>query len=73
MTTVEKQKSDVVLQYLRPRKKFPSVWCPGCGNGIVMGAFIRAIDKLGYSKDEIESLFADKSIGSPERPGRSKR
>jgi 2-oxoglutarate ferredoxin oxidoreductase subunit beta len=53
MATAEKQKSDVVLQYLRPRKKFPSVWCPGCGNGIVMGAFIRAVDKLGYSKDNV--------------------
>ncbi len=53
MATAEKQQSDVVLQYLRPHKKFPSVWCPGCGNGIVMGAFIRAIDKLGYSKDNV--------------------
>ena len=49
----EKQKSDVMLQYLRPKKKFPSVWCAGCGNGTVMGAIIRAIDKLGYTKDEV--------------------
>ena len=53
MTTAEKQKSDVMLEYLRPKKHFPSVWCPGCGNGIVMGAFIRAIDKLGWSKDNV--------------------
>lgn len=53
MATAEKQKSDVVLKYLRPKKKFPSVWCPGCGNGIVMGAFLRAIDKLGYDKDNV--------------------
>ena len=53
MTTAEKQKSDAMLNYLRPKKHFPSVWCPGCGNGIVMGAFIRAIDKLGLSKDEV--------------------
>ena len=53
MATAEKQKSDAVLHYLRPHKKFPSVWCPGCGNGIVMGAFIRAVDKLGYSKDKV--------------------
>lgn len=53
MATAVKQKSDKVLSYLRPKKKFPTVWCPGCGNGIVMGAFIRAIDKLGYSKDEV--------------------
>jgi len=49
----DKQKSDIMLQYLRPKKKFPSVWCAGCGNGVVMGAIIRAIDKLGYSRDEV--------------------
>ncbi|MDF1545796.1 MAG: thiamine pyrophosphate-dependent enzyme, partial [bacterium] len=53
MATAIKQKSDVMLDYLRPGKKFPSVWCPGCGNGIVMGALIRAIDKLGWDRDNI--------------------
>jgi len=49
----EKQKSDVILKYLRPRKGMPTVWCAGCGNGIVMSAIIRAVDKLGLSKDEV--------------------
>lgn len=53
MATAVAQKSDVILEYLRPRKKFPSVWCAGCGNGIVMSALIRAIDRLGLSKDEV--------------------
>jgi len=53
MPVAEKQRSDVILSYLRPKKKFPSVWCPGCGNGIVMSALIRAIDKLGYKRDEV--------------------
>ncbi len=53
MATTEKQKSDITHKYLRPQKSFPSVWCPGCGNGIVMGAFVRVVDKLGYSKDEV--------------------
>jgi 2-oxoglutarate ferredoxin oxidoreductase subunit beta len=48
-----KQKSDVFLQYLRPKKKFPNVWCAGCGIGTVMGAMVRAVDKLGLSKDEV--------------------
>ncbi len=52
-TAAEKQKSDVILQYLRPRKKFPSVWCAGCGNGIVMGALIRAVDRLAIPKDNV--------------------
>jgi 2-oxoglutarate/2-oxoacid ferredoxin oxidoreductase subunit beta len=40
-------------EYLRHDKKFPHVWCPGCGNGIVMGALLRAIHTLGLSKDEV--------------------
>jgi len=32
---------------------FPNVWCPGCGIGIVLGAFIRAVDRLEIPKDEI--------------------
>jgi 2-oxoglutarate ferredoxin oxidoreductase subunit beta len=42
-----------VYEYLRHDKKFPHVWCPGCGNGIVLGAMIRAIDRLAYRKDDI--------------------
>lgn len=40
-------------EYLRHDKKFPHVWCPGCGNGIVLSALLRAIHRLGLSKDEI--------------------
>jgi 2-oxoglutarate ferredoxin oxidoreductase subunit beta len=59
MTTAEKdkaaqkQKSDVILDYIRPHKKYPSVWCAGCGNGIVMSAIIRAVDRLGYDRDNV--------------------
>ena len=34
------------------RDNLPHIWCPGCGNGIVMSAFARAMEKLGYSQDE---------------------
>ncbi|MBN1434260.1 2-oxoacid:ferredoxin oxidoreductase subunit beta [Candidatus Fermentibacterales bacterium] len=40
-------------RYLRAKKKFPHVWCPGCGIGIVMGSIIRAVDALGWKKDDI--------------------
>ncbi len=43
----------LIHKYLRHDKKFPHVWCPGCGIGILLGALIRAIDRLGYTKDEI--------------------
>ncbi len=43
----------LIHKYLRHDKKFPHVWCPGCGNGILLGSLIRAIDKLGLEKDEV--------------------
>ena len=45
--------TQLIHKYLRHEKKFPHVWCPGCGNGIVLGALIRAIDRTGFTKDEI--------------------
>lgn len=41
-----------VTDYLR-KKKLPHIWCSGCGNGTIMGALIRAVAGLGYSKDDI--------------------
>jgi 2-oxoglutarate ferredoxin oxidoreductase subunit beta len=43
----------IIHKYLRHDKKFPHVWCPGCGIGIMLGALIRAIDRIGYEKDEV--------------------
>lgn len=43
----------LIHKYLRHDKKFPHVWCPGCGIGIMLGALIRALDRVGYEKDEI--------------------
>lgn len=41
-----------VRGYLRERF-FPHMWCSGCGHGIVLNSLIRAIEKLGFSKNEI--------------------
>jgi 2-oxoglutarate/2-oxoacid ferredoxin oxidoreductase subunit beta len=43
----------LIHKYLRHDKKFPHVWCPGCGIGIMLGALIRAIDRIGFGKDEV--------------------
>jgi 2-oxoglutarate ferredoxin oxidoreductase subunit beta len=43
----------VAYSYLRQTKRFPNVWCSGCGIGIVMGALIRAVDRLGLAKDDV--------------------
>ncbi len=47
------QRSDITHKYLRAKKKFPNVWCAGCGIGIVMGSLIRAIDKLELDRDNV--------------------
>lgn len=41
-----------IKKYLRERF-FPHLWCPGCGHGIVLNGLLRAVDKLGMSKNEI--------------------
>lgn len=46
-------RDSIIFNYLRPKKKFPHVWCPGCGHGIVMGSLIRAIDELKLDKDDV--------------------
>ncbi|WP_292656696.1 2-oxoglutarate ferredoxin oxidoreductase subunit beta [Nitratifractor sp.] len=39
-------------EYLRT-DKMPTLWCWGCGDGVILKAFIRAIDKLGIKKDDM--------------------
>ena len=39
--------------YLRPSKKLPTVWCAGCGLGIIMSAMIRAVARLGVEKNDV--------------------
>ncbi len=53
--TVKKQKVSVPFDYdkfLR-KGKLPHIWCPGCGHGIVLKSMLRAIDKIGWTKDSI--------------------
>ncbi len=41
-----------VKDYLRERF-FPHLWCPGCGHGTVLNGLLQAIEKLGFSRNEI--------------------
>ena len=47
------QEQHSAYSYLRQTKKFPNVWCAGCGIGIVMGALIRAIDRMRLDKNDV--------------------
>ena len=40
----------LVEKYFRPGR-LPHIWCPGCGNGVITGAIVKAVDKQGLSKD----------------------
>lgn len=50
---IPQSESRIHERYLRHSKKFPNIWCAGCGIGIVLGAIIRAVDSLGLDKNEI--------------------
>ena len=43
----------LIHRYLRHSKKFPHVYCPGCGHGIVLGSLIRSIHALNLKKDDV--------------------
>ncbi len=52
MVTAE-ETTNAIYRYLRSHKKFPNVWCPGCGIGNVLGAIIRAADRMDLNRDEV--------------------
>ena len=39
-------------EYLRV-DKMPTLWCWGCGDGVILKAIVRAIDKLGWNMDDV--------------------
>ena len=45
--------SSDTLQHLRKHKRFPTIWCSGCGIGVVMGSLIRAIESLGLENNNV--------------------
>jgi 2-oxoglutarate ferredoxin oxidoreductase subunit beta len=46
---------DIVLKYLRDGV-LPTAFCPGCGCGIVLSSYIRAIDELNIAPEKIVSI-----------------
>ena len=34
-------------------QKMPTLWCWGCGDGVILKAVIRAIEKMGWSQDDV--------------------
>lgn len=44
-------KRDTLIQYLRA-DRWPTVWCPGCGNGIILKSFLEAFSQTGLKQEE---------------------
>lgn len=44
--------SELIDKYMRP-EHLPHIWCPGCGNGIIMRDVAQAIDNLGLDHDKV--------------------
>ncbi|UYP00218.1 2-oxoacid:ferredoxin oxidoreductase subunit beta [Oceanotoga sp. DSM 15011] len=44
--------SEKYFNYLR-KDRMTHVWCPGCGNGIVMKSFLEAANNLGLDKNKV--------------------
>jgi len=49
MKSLKQLKSEYIVQNL-------TAFCPGCGNGIILNCFVRAIDELGIPVDRILSV-----------------
>ena len=47
-----KNMEEIVETYFRPGR-LPHLWCPGCGNGIILGAILKAVDQEGFEKNDV--------------------
>lgn len=44
--------SELANKYFRT-EHMPTMWCPGCGNGVLTSDIVRAIDNLGIDQDKV--------------------
>ena len=57
------------VELVHPLEKYtrkgmiPHIWCPGCGNGIVLNAFIKALDELNFDLDKLAVISGIGCIG----------
>ena len=60
--TIEQTVEHPFLKYLR-KAMMPHIWCPGCGNGIVLNSFVHALDELHTDIDKIVVVSGIGCIG----------
>ena len=52
MTAIQEFERHPLANYLRV-ERFPHIWCEGCGNGIILNCFVKALDELGANMDKL--------------------
>lgn len=45
-------KTELAKKYLR-LEKLPTLWCSGCGHGLILSSLLRALDLLNIEKDKV--------------------
>jgi len=50
------QAIETARTYLKPHKKLPTVWCGGCGLGVIMSSLLRVISKMEIPKNDIVTV-----------------
>jgi 2-oxoglutarate ferredoxin oxidoreductase subunit beta len=51
-TTVVRAQDTLEIEQFLHTERLPHIWCPGCGIGIVTGAFLRAVLELGLKREQ---------------------
>ena len=51
------------LEIYTRKGMIPHIWCPGCGNGIILNAFLKALDELKFDMDRLAVISGIGCIG----------
>lgn len=52
MTVLQQFEKHPLAQYIRA-ERFPHIWCPGCGAGIILNCFVKALADLAINMDNL--------------------
>jgi 2-oxoglutarate ferredoxin oxidoreductase subunit beta len=58
MTTIQHPLEDATRSGM-----IPHIWCNGCGNGVILGEFLRALDEMSYDVNKIVVVSGIGCIG----------
>ncbi len=62
MTVIQEFEKHPLAKYLR-LERFPHIWCEGCGDGIILNCFVKALDDLGINMDKLVVVSGIGCIG----------